>query len=1055
MPAAEQTINDVFRCFICMEKLQEAHLCPHCSKLCCYVCISRWLTEQRRQCPHCRAPLHVNELVNCRWFEEVAVQVENLQQICTKIKANSLCKDNEQDQCQTHHEKLSVYCWTCKTCICHQCALFGGTHSGHTFKQLELVYETHIAQVKEEVSQLKSRLVELVNFVRDVDLNMEVVCSSKDEKVKEIRNVVESMIGRLDQQLKGKLVTLMRQKRSLTQETEQLERILEETEHQLNTCSRSQLIMKSPEVLKIIHQVRIKPMSSYVTARMSADFTSEMVPSFDKCSFLLENFSSMQQKGVPVYSNPLKVNGLAWRLKVYPFGNGVVRGEYLSVFLELTTGHPFSNKYEYRIQMFHPTSGSKLISREFVSDFEIGECWGYNRFFRLDMLASEGYWSATNDNLQLRFEVRPSTYYQRCRDQTWYINQLLQQQQQYLLQINDLKDKLEKERTKKKTDLSQNVAQIDSACRVVSAGNDLLDSLCSEVNLCSGGKSSQATTSGGQIKEDGAQESATSPDSSMDTNDKIFSEILKCLNGAESTSLTASGSSSVINQQPSAIDSEVKSSSTAASPTRKAPPLPISLSSPSLFERTYSVSSESEDEPASLNEAAGEVKETKKIQINISEDSSSIDENDVDEEPISGENDVEYAEFSMNVFAPISQGAAAAKGTTVNSSTLDDELILLSLFDDSSSGRSLENGSSTSQSTTRTSYRQPITSASVLETLLEPPKMSSGPLVSNLAMNIQSNDPALSESDAIRRIRRTHHNSGAGHSGDGARGDDFYSNDAKMKKYNFHQLVRRIRNGDLTNYEPGNDGGSPKGGISTVNDHRDTPVTTFRGLLRKLPNCSDRAYPVGSASAARYYSSKLNPKGGKLVGDCGKSGTSSTSNRFPVNGDGNCFGRENGLEDLKSSFGACGVLSSGGGGSSSGGGGTSMGDTKVPNMSFSVEFLSPRPSTSTFAGAIKRKPSNKPRNLPHAIKYRDDASTSSRTNGNRNWNSTDLRDITPVDRDPFFQAIDRLNFEIEDNDMMPLSQAPSQDIPRGHEEGSPHTATLQKRRRSVDRPNSS
>lgn len=131
-----QSLNDVFRCFICMEKLQEAHLCPHCSKLCCYLCISRWLTEQRRQCPHCRATLHVNELVNCRWFEEVALQVENLQQICATIKASGLTKHNEHDQCPTHHEKLSVYCWTCKCCICHQCALWGGTHSGHSFKQL-------------------------------------------------------------------------------------------------------------------------------------------------------------------------------------------------------------------------------------------------------------------------------------------------------------------------------------------------------------------------------------------------------------------------------------------------------------------------------------------------------------------------------------------------------------------------------------------------------------------------------------------------------------------------------------------------------------------------------------------------------------------------------------------------------------------------------------------------------------------------------------------------------------------------------------------------------
>lgn len=29
-------------------------------------------------------------------------------------------------RCENHHEKLSVFCWTCKKCICHQCALWGG-----------------------------------------------------------------------------------------------------------------------------------------------------------------------------------------------------------------------------------------------------------------------------------------------------------------------------------------------------------------------------------------------------------------------------------------------------------------------------------------------------------------------------------------------------------------------------------------------------------------------------------------------------------------------------------------------------------------------------------------------------------------------------------------------------------------------------------------------------------------------------------------------------------------------------------------------------------------
>jgi hypothetical protein len=46
---------------------------------------------------------------------------------------------------------------------------------------------------------------------------------------------------------------------------------------------------------------------------------------------------------------------------------------------------------------------SKNVVREFASDFEVGECWGYNRFFRLDLLASEGYLNVDNDSLVLRY----------------------------------------------------------------------------------------------------------------------------------------------------------------------------------------------------------------------------------------------------------------------------------------------------------------------------------------------------------------------------------------------------------------------------------------------------------------------------------------------------------------------------------------------------------------------------------------------------------------------------------------------------------------------------
>lgn len=449
-----ESLAEVFRCFICMEKLRDARLCPHCSKLCCLSCIRRWLTEQRSQCPHCRAPLHLHELVNCRWVEEVTQQLDSLQHFTPPPKI----EDGDKDRCEEHQEKLSVYCWICRQSICHKCALWGGTHTGHTFKPLDGVYDEHFRKIKDEIKQLKRRYLEVISFVQDIERNMESVKNAKDERVREIRNAVELMIARLESQLKTKLLTLMGQKNQLTQETSLLENLIHEVEGQLNDCGKSELIEKSGELMQMFKQVHRKPMASFVTAPVPADFTSEIVPQYDSSAFVMENFGILQQRADPVYSQPLHVSGLSWRLKVYPDGNGVVRGNYLSVFLELSAGLPETSKYEYRVEMVHQASkdASKNIVREFASDFEVGECWGYNRFFRLDLLASEGYLDTQNDTLILKFQVRPPTFYQKCRDQQWYIQQLESAQSGYITQVNDLKERLALEMSRNQTSAKKN-----------------------------------------------------------------------------------------------------------------------------------------------------------------------------------------------------------------------------------------------------------------------------------------------------------------------------------------------------------------------------------------------------------------------------------------------------------------------------------------------------------------------------------------------------------------------------------------------------------------------
>lgn len=54
-----------------------------------------------------------------------------------------------------------------------------------------------------------------------------------------------------------------------------------------------------------------------------------------------------------VYSEPLMFNGLTWRLKVYPNGNGIAKGNYISIFLEMLKGLSETSKYEYRVEMLN------------------------------------------------------------------------------------------------------------------------------------------------------------------------------------------------------------------------------------------------------------------------------------------------------------------------------------------------------------------------------------------------------------------------------------------------------------------------------------------------------------------------------------------------------------------------------------------------------------------------------------------------------------------------------------------------------------------------------
>lgn len=61
-------------------------------------------------------------------------------------------------------------------------------------------------------------------------------------------------------------------------------------------------------------------------------FHSEIVPSYDSSMFVMRKFSQLQQRADPVYSGPMDVGCVSWRLKVYPVSNlGTLRYIFYSI----------------------------------------------------------------------------------------------------------------------------------------------------------------------------------------------------------------------------------------------------------------------------------------------------------------------------------------------------------------------------------------------------------------------------------------------------------------------------------------------------------------------------------------------------------------------------------------------------------------------------------------------------------------------------------------------------------------------------------------------------
>lgn len=344
-------------------------------------------------------------------------------------------------------------------------------------------------------------------------------------------------------------------------------------------------------------------------------------------------------------------------------------------------------------------------------------------------MAEEGYLNTTKDTLELRFKVRASTFFQKCRDQQWYINQLLRQQSQNLSQIRELKDRLEREQMKSLTlaqsataTTSDGMGKLTKYKLIPDSHVDDLLFVQQQQAIFNDATSFSITDDLKKLSSDASRNRNRSGNHENHSNESARKY--------ELTQLQVQKSSHDKSKEKSLEKAKQSSSATMSNEAKTTTSLAISFSSPNLATNTsFSSSSDSDG----LDNACGITNRIVKIQ-NLLDDVSSIDDNEHNDESLNlaGENDVEYAELTQRMIFPAVM--QKAQNQLDNAETSESDLMIMNLFDAASN---CETSSSHSSNSSATALR-PITS--VLDSIETVPSSIIGALTSNISKNSISNN---------------------------------------------------------------------------------------------------------------------------------------------------------------------------------------------------------------------------------------------------------------------------------------------------------------------------
>lgn len=411
------SIEDIIKCYICLCKINDACMCPYCQKLTCQRCLQKWLREKKNQCPHCRMSLKESQVIKVSFMNEVASYIE---------KINTTKKNEKSEICKKHNIQFLYYCINCKSPLCSDCYMFENEHKTHSIKKISEIYQNHLQDVKKEKYYLEHKCLLLGQNLSDLNEKLSEIGTFKYKKTKELNEMYKNLTEKLENNIETINKKLQAFREKISDRLVYLEASSKKINKEINESSQSELIKKSENIIFQIKKINEESnddekLYKQISLNLSTEVPNEIIPQYESSYFEVPDYKSMMEKDKNdiIFSPEMRINGLIWRIKLYPLGNNSARGEYISIFLELTDGLNDKSVYYYKIELIN-FQRKKNFAQEYSSEFANGESWGYSKFFKLDRLEKEGFIDSKG-KIAVKIYIRPGSYEILVRDLRNYI----------------------------------------------------------------------------------------------------------------------------------------------------------------------------------------------------------------------------------------------------------------------------------------------------------------------------------------------------------------------------------------------------------------------------------------------------------------------------------------------------------------------------------------------------------------------------------------------------------------------------------------------------------